>query len=377
MKVLFITHVLAMAGANRSMLQLITELRESYHVEVVVLLPWFNYEGYSIKDKLQELGIETIGAPIRFFKKETSSRHDKKEYVRFLLRNRNFYKRLKKYNFDLVHSNSSVIDAGAYISRQLGVKHVWHLREFGDLDYQLYPILGKGYERIVYRLADAYIAISERVKRHFVGMIDSRKIMTIYNGIHLKDGTPLSVHQNAELQFFCAGVICDIKNQYEILQASLILVQRGETRFHVTLVGIQSQPYTDKLFSFIERNDLQSYVTILPEQDGIQNLAATMDVGIVPSQCEAFGRVTVEYMLQNLAVIVNDEGANPEIIENNQSGLLYSHLHPEKLADCMQSMIADRALVDRLAESGRKRAEEKFLSKYNTSSIFQLYESLL
>ena len=38
-KILFVTHTVAMAGANSSLLRLMLELRENYGVEPVVLMP--------------------------------------------------------------------------------------------------------------------------------------------------------------------------------------------------------------------------------------------------------------------------------------------------------------------------------------------------
>ena len=74
---------------------------------------------------------------------------------------------LKPMHFDLVHSNTSVMDFGGYISRKLGIKHIWHLRDFGDLDYNLHSIWGNLYSKATYRNGDVFIAISNEIKRYF------------------------------------------------------------------------------------------------------------------------------------------------------------------------------------------------------------------
>ena len=80
------------------------------------------------------------------------------------------------------------------------------------------------------------------------------------------------------------------------------------------------------------------------------------DVGLMLSTNEAFGRVTVEYMMQNLAVIASDTGANPEIITNGETGLLYELGDVESLADKMKSLIEDHTLLGALAEKGKQHA---------------------
>ena len=42
------------------------------------------------------------------------------------------------------------------------------------------------------------------------------------------------------------------------------------------------------------------------------------------SPYEAFGRVTIEYMMAGLPVIGRNGGATPEIIKENETGMLYN-----------------------------------------------------
>ena len=41
-------------------------------------------------------------------------------------------KKVQSLNIDIIHSNSSVINFGAYLSKALGIPHVWHFREYGE-----------------------------------------------------------------------------------------------------------------------------------------------------------------------------------------------------------------------------------------------------
>lgn len=377
-RVLFITHVTGMAGANRSMLQLIEELRELYNVTPVVLLPCASDDGIGLKQKLETRNITYIETEIKFFKQGEVTVEKGIDYLRLLRGNGKFYKRLVSYSFDIIHSNSSVIDVGAYLSRQLGCIHVWHLRDFGDLDYGLYSVLGDKYERFTYKKGDCFIAISNAVKEHFASKIDVSRIHVIYNGISEDMGLEQAKHKDKKIQFLCAGVICEGKNQKEILLAVDELVNRRNVcGFHLTLVGLQSLYYVKTLEDFICQKGLQNYVTILQEMDGIAALLARMDVGIVPSVCEAFGRVTVEYMLQNLAVIVSDSGANPEIVNGGEVGMIYQLGNPMNLAEKMQLFINDRNQILMYAKRGRIYAKSHFLSSYNSKRIYELYSSVL
>lgn len=361
------------------MLQLILELRDHYGIEPFVLLPEYHGENKSLKDHLIENNIPFKESFIHFFKKIDHSACSRWNAIVSYRRIKGLAKELLPYKFDLVHSNSSVIDFGGFLSRELGIKHIWHLRDFGNLDYSLNSVFGETYERLTYRNAESFIAISNSVKQHFCKTIDSSRIATIYNGVKLKPNEPLSSHQNSKVQFLCAGSYCDAKNQMEVLRAVDVLIKELRVYdFHVTIAGfgVEGQ-YAHQLKQFSKGHSIEEYVSILGEIDGIAELASTMDVGIMPSHNEAFGRVTVEYMLQNLAVIANDSGANVEIIEHGKSGLIYPHDDYRSLAVNMTRLIQDRSQMTTLASCGRQRANAHFLSEYNTKAIFELYQEVV
>ena len=87
------------------------------------------------------------------------------------------------------------------------------------------------------------------------------------------------------------------------------------------------------------------------------------------SKNEAFGRVTVEYMMHGLAVIASNAGANEEIISNNEDGLIYHLGDSEELAICMKRLIDDQSFMIELSEKGRQKALNRFTSDKNTKAV--------
>lgn len=377
LNVLFITHVTNMAGANRSMCQLVYELKTNYLVKPVVLGPYDDTVD-GIKSHLAKNGVEYIDGPISFFKTPNPNFKDFVRYIKYLVKNLGLYKKLNAYHIDIIHSNSSVIDLGGYLSLLLRCKHVWHFREFGDLDYNLYPVGGKLYEKFTYRHTDAIIAISKIIGCHYSTKVKAKKMHVIYNGILDVEPKYQSVHDHKQVQFFCAGILSESKNQKEIVRAANILVNEyGKTDFHVTIVGRNLEPYTSELNQLIRDYGLEAYFSVLTETDGIKDIAKTMDVGIVPSHAEAFGRVTVEYQLQNLLVIGNDQGANPELIHDGCTGMIYPNGNYKCLANIMKDVIENKIDWKSIANAGMLYAKQHFLSSYNTQSIYNLYQEIL
>lgn len=373
MKVLFITHYSAMLGANRSMLQLIIELKK-WEVEPTVLLPTPK-EDSDLKNELIKRGIPYIEAPIRWIK------HANKwkvlpNYLYTILLYPKILTKLNNTQFDIIHSNSSVIGVGAYISRKMKANHVWHLREFGDLDYNLKTPFGKWFQRVIYRGNNNFIAISQKIKRQYIPYLNNQSINLIYNGIIIKDR--MDKERGEPVKFCIVGLIHKNKGQLDVIKAVECLVTEFKiTNIHVTIVGDGDINYVTEIKSYIDRKGLNSYIEFVGYLSDINDILSKMDVGIMASYNEAFGRTTVEYMMSGLTVIATDGGANCEIVENEKSGLLYRAKDFYHLALQMKKVILNPKLSNSLANEGFNRAKNEFSSLANSTKIYNLYTSIL
>ncbi len=379
MRVLFVTHTVTMAGANSSMLRLMQELRDNYQVEPVALMPHVhpNYAKRNLLKACHEQHIECYSYRFYWFKQQRNWKTILKCFSNLLWYPRILWKmRGKKY--DIIHSNGSVISLGALISRAKRIPHVWHLREYGLLGLGLKPLLGNWYEKWVYQYADTFIAISKSLGKYYSGVIPEEKIRLIYNGVLPPHPQFLSCHNNMTVCFCMLGLLSAQKNQMDALKAADILVNRwGMTDFHIYFIGLEEHEYSREMQNFIIEKRLSDYVTIMGESNDVSRVLCSMDIGLMLSSYEAFGRVTVEYMMHNLAVIASDSGANCEIVEDGRSGLVYPLGDVEQLAWLMRFLATDKAKMVEMAVTGKERAMNMFTSFKNTEQIYQTYLSLV
>ena len=378
MRVLFITHTNGLDGANRSLLQLTRELRDNHHVEPVVVCPR-DWKSYVLTNAYTKAGIECIPVPLVKFKLVGRKSIVAKCLLAasFLIHNLYLIYALRKVKFDLVHSNSSVIDMGAYLARWRGVPHVWHLREFGYEDFRMMSVFGKRYERWIYKKCSIAFAISKAIEQKFKPLFGNR-LRLIYNGIATKDESLSATHTNSVLTFCIAGRLEPNKNQMEVLKACQLLKCESESAFRLLVIGAGGNTaYIEELKKYVADNHLDGNVVFMGYRDDVPDVLRQCDVGITASTNEAFGRVTVEYMMQSLAVIASDTGANPEIINNSETGLLYHLGDTRQLADRMRMLMENRDLLLRLAANGKRQACERFSSVKNSDSIYKLYTTLV
>lgn len=374
MKVLFVTHYWVMLGANKSMFQLIKELR-NLGVTPLVLGP-----------KLPENKTETLAESldsenipyISYDFKPSKGISPIKNIARYCFNRlilEPIVRNLRNEDITLVHSNSSVIDFGALIARRLSIPHVWHLREFGLRDYNLKTPFGEKAQKMYFNGSAAYIAISNIIKEHFSQFVPTNKLEVIYNGVCF-DGV-VADHRNKITQFCLVGYMMKGKNQLDALKAIKVLKDKGVKDFKVTFIGGGDDCYIGILKQYIQDNDLNEYIDFTGQISNVSQVMSTMDVGLMLSDSEAFGRVTVEYMMHNLAVIASDAGANTEIVKDGITGVLYPLHDYVSLADKMQLLIDDHYLLEKFAKSGYKSAMTQFPSIVNSSRVYQLYNRLL
>lgn len=377
--VLFITHTVAMAGANSSLLRLVLELRDGYQVEPVVLLPHVPsyYAKRNMLKSCHDHGIECYSMRFYWFKGQPSLRNVIACISNALWYSMIFWKMHNKH-FDIIHSNGSVISIGAYLGRMMKIPHIWHLREYGDMGLCLKSLLGKSYEKWIYGSCENFIAISDSLKRFYSNIISESKIRMIYNGVLPPNKQNLSKHNNDIVQFCMVGVLSPQKNQMDSLKAADILVNKwGVNNFHLSFLGIEDAKYSQNMRSFIQEKNLVAYASFLGERGDVSTCLSHMDVGLMLSEFEAFGRVTVEYMMHNLAVIASDSGANKEVVEEGETGFVYQLGDYMDLARLMRIMIDDRKKMLEFSCKGNKRALSRFTSRQNTDLIYQTYLSVL
>ena len=93
------------------------------------------------------------------------------------------------------------------------------------------------------------------------------------------------------------------------------------------------------------------------------------------SKSEAFGRVTIEYMMANIAVIASNTGANPELIDNQKNGLLYNYNDYEDLKNKIVLLKNNKEMRKEIAENGCE-SSKKYTAEINASSIYNLYKEV-
>lgn len=374
--ILYVAHDANLYGSNQSLFYLICELREKYHIVPTILVP---HEG-NFTEKLKEENIEYLVGKYSLWQAVYKSGF--RFVVKSILRRTNnliawqhVKKSIRGKKFDLVHSNSSTVKIGAECAEYLGIPHIWHIREFGQEDWGMRYMYSSRYVQMKYHDAAALITVSKGIENKYRSEYPQCRIRTIYNGI---PSGKFSVRKNQDIDIvnFCqVGYISETKNSMQVLEACKILKEEDRFDFVINFIGDGDGGYYQNFLKYIEENGLQKCVKLWGFQENIEKILPQMDVGIMSSRMEGFGRVTVEYMLSGMPVLGYASGGTLELVNDGETGFLYQTAL--ELAHYMLYFIRNYDKIEEMGRNGRVRAEAAFTVEKNANMLYEVYQNIL
>jgi len=284
-------------------------------------------------------------------------------------------RKVKQFKPDLIHTNVSCFSVGHLVANSLSIPHVYHVREYGDLDFgwNLYPSF-KGYSK---RLQSTYsIAITKDIAKHF--SLKPPKNRVIYNGI--SDGE-INQDDYYTKGFLYVGYITENKGFSELVRAYCQYVANGgNTKLYVA--GSGEENYLNKEKDYIDCHNCAENVIFLGQCTNVNQIMASAKAIIVCSKNEGFGRITAEAMFNKCLVIGRNTGGTKEQFDNGvelsggEIGIRY--LKEEELS---KSLTAVDMMLEEEKDAIKKRALKTVTELYTldkcAGNVLHFYEEIL
>ncbi len=386
MKVLFISAGDYKYGAPKSMFELMVTLKKEYGVEPVLLTKKKN----GLNHKCDLLGIENYAFWSRDIMAGSAYQNPifnlMKHCVKYFLylwggiTQKNIEKvGIDFESIDIIHTNLNRNDIGVWISQKHKIPHVWHLREtIAGYAIRLYKPNTIDYMN---KNAAFFIAISQVVYKAWIQMgLDKNKMCVVYNGLNTEEFTMRNrADRNStdKLKIVMTGHVQPTKGQDQLISALGRLTADEKRKLQVDIYGEAYPDYKKELTKNIHKMQLEDVVNFCGYCDHIPQKLAGYDIGIIASKEEAFGRVTVEYMLSGLLVIASDTGANTELIEDGKNGLIYPYKDIDGLTARLKLALEAPEMIDKLGKEARADATMKYSNARYVQEVYDLYREVL
>ena len=255
----------------------------------------------------------------------------------------------------MVLSNTMLIPSHAIAAKLLGIPHYWLVHEFGRDDHQLGFLLGyRRTVRLIGRLSESVICNSQAVEKALLAVDPKMRTRVVYPVIDAPPGTPPERHPGEPMRVVLVGRFAQSKGQHVAVEAVAIARKAG-VDIELALVGGGNHKPVREL---ARSRGVEDLVTLHGPTDDVGRYWSAAHVGLLCSECEAFGLVTVEAMRAGLPVCGTDAGGTPEIIDPGVNGLLSPAGDASALAANLMALESDedlrRAMAFRAAETAQR-----------------------
>jgi glycosyltransferase involved in cell wall biosynthesis len=321
-------------------------------------------------------------------------RHDycKSYFAKFLLKVLyeigELTKAIKRYQIDIVHTNSIVCLGGALAAKFTGKVHIWEVVEIlANNNHYVIPFGLRTIGKLATFFSYKVITPSEFAKRSFLGGSWSNNVVTIYNGVDVARFEHPGVSKETLREIFnidekiaLAGIIGRVtleKGLIDVVNAAVILKERSprlECKFVV--VGPSTSSFMEIIRTRIKKVGLESMFIFTGFRSDIPEILHEIDFLISASWTESFGRTLIEAMAAGKPVVTTNSGGPSEIVESGVTGYIVPPMDPVALANAIALVLSDPDLGEKLGIAGRMRAKRLFSAEGYVKNFENVYQEI-
>lgn len=375
MKLLYVISTTHLDGATLSFLSLIKGMREK-GAQLIIVIPDSRNELLGILDNLKlkyykipftYRSYPNIDGISSFFK--FGYRLIKRVYVNIKAKNRLVkIMRLEKPN--IVHTNVGPLHIGYEACLKTKIPHVWHIREYGDLDFKIYEFPSKhAFHR---RLKNSYVITITKALLEYNHLKESYKHRVIYNGVRRKTETSFS--NRKEKFFLCASRVSKEKGHERIIKIFSIFYQ-SHPDYKLVILGNGDINFIKELKQQSKILGCGDAVEFMGFQQNVSDYMYKAKALLVASPAEGFGRMTAEAAFNGCIVIGMNTGGTKEIL-NIIGG--YSYINDQEMLNAMKEVVLlTEEKYKEIALRSQKNAQEFFSEESYIDKIYNFYNDII
>jgi glycosyltransferase involved in cell wall biosynthesis len=380
MRVLYVNHTSEVSGAEHSLLSLLAALPDTVHARVAT--PPGRLAG-----AVEELGIPVTPIAGTAGSLRLHLLHTPRALAEMTVAAAQVRRASSQHGADVVHANS--IRAGIV----LGIAHpsaatVMHVR-----DCLPAGVTSSATMRLIAATATTVLANSHYTAQCVRAIAPTAPLEVVYNPVDLARWDPARIDRaEARARLGAAGqrklllgVVAQLspwKGQSTAIEA-LRLLCKGGFDAHLLLIGsakfvasatrFDNRAYVDELQMKIAQAGLEDRVSWLGERDDVPELVRALDVLLLPSSEEPFGRAVIEAMALEVPVVATSVGGPAEIITEAREGYLVDPGDPEAWTRAIASLAERPEMAAEMGRAGRRRVLEAFTATRHTERILDVY----
>jgi len=231
------------------------------------------------------------------------------------------------------------------------------------------------------KIVDSIVVNCEAMRRHMIDdeHVASERIELCYNGVDTSEFYPDTLRQpksNADAPFVI-GAVCVLRPEkaIDLLQEAFARVRHLKPEMRLAIVG--SGPELSNFQANSRRLGLQDDCEFLPATRSVPQFLRSIDTYVSCSRSEAFSNTILEAMACGCGVVGSRVGGTPELIGNDERGLLFRPGDAADLAAKLTTLIENESLRRELGTRAAEFAKRKLSIEIAAERMAEIYELML
>ena len=283
-----------------------------------------------------------------------------------------------KKNIHIVHSRGwATMMEGIVSAKAAGIPVViygFHGKTYEDIQGEKTRRIVA--QKILLKITDGIITLIDNMKDDLCSSLNvARDKVEI-----IKNGVDLSIFANgdrrlrydfdikdSEVVIGAVGRIDPVKNYATMIKAFHVVSSR---HYNLRMIIVGDGPDYVDIENKIEEMGLSQKILMLGNRDDVSKLLYCFDIFIQPSLYEGLSNTILEAMAVGLPVIASCVGGNPDVVKENENGLLFNPTDVEGLSKAIEKIYLDKELRDNMITANK----EKIKSEYSLDKMVGEYE---
>jgi L-malate glycosyltransferase len=380
-RVLYVSHTAVVSGGERSLLDMLAAL--DGRVEALLATPPGQLQALAESRGIRTTPITGTAGSLRLHPLHTPRAIAEMAIAAFQVR-----RAAARHRAELVHANSiraGIVVALARVRRTPTIVHVRDCLPPGRVSAATLRLLA--------RTATTIVANSHYTAASVRAMAPRARLEVVHNAVDLERFDPRRIDRAAARRRLgvpepgpaLLGVVAQIspwKGQetaidalrllrVEGLDAKLLLV--GGAKFVSAATRYDNEAYLARLQTLVVEAGLQDSVSWLGEREDVPGIMRALDVLLLPSWEEPFGRALVEAMALEVPVVATAVGGPREIVEDGREGYVVAPRRPQSWADAIRRVLSSPDRGAAMGRAGRSRVEGEFTFSRQARTLLDVY----
>jgi L-malate glycosyltransferase len=373
-KVLFVNHTACVSGGERSLLELISLLRQ--HVDPILACP----DG-DLSRRANAMGVRTVRIDplqVGFGSEPGELLRTTGTFVRAAAKVARLSRRLR---VDAIHAASARAGIAAAGAALIGAP-----RPVVDVRDALPQGPMAAAVRWALRASSRALVFNSQFTRREFGPTRPAETVVAYPPVDLERFAALNLPNGRTSKgpptMGVIGQITPWKAQDDAIRILASLRRRfpslrlrvvGSVVFAGSGVTFDNEVFSTKLVALAQELGVVDAVEFAGGIEDVDSVFASLDVVLVPSWQEPFGRVVAEAMAAGVPVVATSRGGPAELIEDGASGYLAEPRNPDAWLEPVSELLADTNLRARICHEGRRRVVAALDRQETLDRIIRLY----